>query len=373
MNNIINFSEQKVKSKDLKTVVKSIKSGWLTHGKYTELFENEFKKFTNAKYCVTVSSCTAGLHLSCLVANLKKGDEVLVPAMTHTATSHAVEYVGAKPRFVDIEMFNGTVSIESLKKNITKKTKALIIVHMSGYPCKMKEISEICKKNKIKLIEDCAHSIGTKYNSRHVGLFGMTGCFSFYPTKQITTGEGGMVITNDKAVYKKIKMLKAFGIDKDINNRKKPGHYDVKLLGLNYRMTDFQAALGYKQIISYKKNLRRRHQIAKKYIQNFSKSKLIKYMPYSSNSSYFIFQIFCKNRDLLLKHLKNKNIGVSVHYTKPVPEMTYYKKKYNLNSSNYLNANIYSSKNISLPVYPSLKDLEIKYICKVLNKFNYAK
>ena len=114
----------------------------------------------------------------------KKGDEVLVPAMTHTATSHAVEYVGATPKFVDIEMFNGTISIESLKKNITKKTKAIIIVHMSGYPCKMKEILQICKKNKIKLIEDCAHAVGTKYNSRHAGLFGMTGCFSFYPTKQ---------------------------------------------------------------------------------------------------------------------------------------------------------------------------------------------
>ena len=219
MKNAIKFSEQKIKKNDLKTVIKSIKSGWLTHGKYTELFENEFKKFTKAKYCITVSSCTAGLHLSCIVANLKKGDEVLVPAMTHTATSHAVEYVGATPKFVDIEMFNGTISIESLKKNITKKTKALIIVHMSGYPCKMKEILKICKKYKIKLIEDCAHALGTKYNSHHAGLFGMTGCFSFYPTKQITTGEGGMVITNDKAVYNKIKMLKAFGIDKDINNR----------------------------------------------------------------------------------------------------------------------------------------------------------
>ena len=366
MKNAIKFSEQKIEKNDIKTVVKSIKSGWLTHGKYTELFENEFKKFTNAKYCITVSSCTAALHLSCLVANLKKGDEVLVPAMTHTATSHAVEYVGATPKFVDIEMFNGTISIESLKKNITKKTKALIIVHMSGYPCKMREILKICKKYKIKLIEDCAHAVGTKYNSRHAGLFGMTGCFSFYPTKQITTGEGGMVITNDKTVYKKIKMLKAFGIDKDINNRTKPGHYDVKLLGLNYRMTDFQSAMGHAQISRYKKNLIKRKLNAKIYYKFLSKIKNIKFAEYSNDCSYFIFQIFTKKRDKLIKALKNNGVGFSIHYAKSLPLMTYYKKKYNYSAANFKNSIVYSKENISLPVYPGLKHSQISRICKIL-------
>ena len=366
MKNAIKFSEQKIKKNDLKTVIKSIKSGWLTHGKYTELFENEFKKFTKAKYCITVSSCTAGLHLSCIVANLKKGDEVLVPAMTHTATSHAVEYVGATPKFVDIEMFNGTISIESLKKNITKKTKALIIVHMSGYPCKMKEILKICNKYKIKLIEDCAHALGTKYNSHHAGLFGMTGCFSFYPTKQITTGEGGMVITNDKAVYNKIKMLKAFGIDKDINNRTKPGHYDVKLLGLNYRMTDFQSVMGYTQILRYKKNLIKRKLNAKIYYKFLSKIKNIKFAEYSDDCSYFIFQIFKKKRDKLINVLKNNGVGFSIHYAKSLPLMTYYKKKYNYSVTNFKNALSYSKENISLPVYPGLKRFQISRICKIL-------
>ena len=178
-----------------------------------------------------------------------------------------------------------------------------------------------------------------------------------------------MIITNSKKFYNKVKILKAFGIDKDIRDRKKQGDYDVKLLGLNYRMTDFQAALGYKQIINYKQNLRRRHLIAKKYIENFSKSKLINYMPYSSNSSYFVFQIFCKKRDLLLNYLKRKNIGVSVHYTRPVPEMTYYKKKYDLKRENYKNSFIYGKTNISLPIYPKLRNSEIDFISETIIKF----
>jgi len=365
----IKFSIPNISSQDVKIVGKILKSGWLTHGKYTDLFEMKIKDFTKSKYALAVSSCTAGLHLSCLASNFKKGDEVIVPAQTHTATAHAVEYTGAKAIFSDVDFPSGNMTLELLKKKLTKKTKGVIIVHMAGYPCEIKKISSFCKKKKIILIEDCAHALGTYKNRIHAGNFGVSGNFSFYPTKQITTGEGGMIITNSKKFYNKVRILKAFGIDKDIKDRKKQGDYDVKLLGLNYRMTDFQAALGYKQIISYRQNLRRRHQIAKKYIQNFSKSKLIKYMPYSLNSSYFIFQIFCKNRDLLLKHLKNKNIGVSVHYTKPVPEMTYYKKKYNLKKKNYKNSYIYGKTNISLPIYPKLKNFEIDLISKTIIKF----
>ena len=233
----------------------------------------------------------------------------------------------------------------------------------------MKKISLFCKKNKITLIEDCAHALGTFESKKHVGNFGISGNFSFYPTKQITTGEGGVIITNSKEFYKKIKTLKAFGIDKDINNRKKQGDYDVKFLGLNYRMTDFQAALGWSQAKSYKENLKRRKEIAKRYIKKFSNIENIKFMPFSSSSSYFVFQIFYKDRDLLLKHLKEKKIGVSVHYTNPLPKMTYYKNKYKLKIDDYPNADKYGKTNISLPVYPKLKDSEINTICKTIINF----
>ncbi len=364
----IKFSKTNISQEDINLVGKIIKSGWLTHGKFTKKFEDEFKKFTNSKYALSVSSCTAGLHISCLASGFKKGDEVIVPAQTHTATAHAVEYTGAKAVFTDVNKITGNISLKDIKKNFTKKTKGVIIVHMAGYPCDISEILKFCKKKKLVLLEDCAHAVGTKYKNKHVGNFGLTGSFSFYPTKQITTGEGGMVITNDKKTFGRIKKLKAFGIDKDIKDRKKQGDYDVKLLGYNYRMTDFQAALGINQILNYKKNLSMRHKLVKRYILNLSKIKKIECMPYSRDCSYFIFQIFCKNRDKILKKLKNLNIGVSVHYANALPRMTYYKNKYDLNYMKFKNAIKYGYENISLPVYPKLKISEVDKICKTITK-----
>ena len=364
----IKFSIPNISKKHISLVGKIIKSGWLTHGKYTALFEDEIKKFTKAKFAISVSSCTAGLHISCLAAGFKKGDEVIVPAQTHTATAHAVEYTGAKAIFADVEYPSGNINLDDIKKNVTKKTKGVILVHMAGYPCEMDNIIKFCKKRKIIVLEDCAHALGTYFEGKHAGNFGISGSFSFYPTKQITTGEGGIVITNNEKFFKKIKRLKAFGIDKEIKDRKKQGDYDVKSLGFNYRMTDFQAALGYCQITNYLENLKSRHLIAKRYIKNFSKTNKITYMPYSNDSSFFVFQIFCKNRDKILKKLKKNKIGVSVHYTNPLPKMSYYKNKYRLKIKNFKNSLKYGNLNISLPVYPKLKKIEVDKICKEIIK-----
>lgn len=366
---MIKFSKNNIISSDLSVVNKILKSGWLTHGKYTNLFENELVKFTGAKYSITLSSCTAALHLSCLAAGFKEGDEIIVPAQTHTATAHAVEYTGAKVVFSDIETLSGNISYDKFIKKVTNKTKGLIVVHMAGYPCDLEKILNFCKRKKIKLIEDCAHALGSKIKNKHVGNFGISGCFSFYPTKQITTGEGGALVTNSKKIYEKIKILKAFGIDKDITQRKKPGEYDVKLLGLNYRMTDFQAALGYFQLKRYSSNLIRRHEIAKRYVYNLRKNKEIKLMPYSKDCSFFIFQIFTKKRDKLIELLKKKKIQFSIHYANALNEMSYYKKKYKLKNKSFKNAVNYGLSSVSLPVYPKLKNEEIDYICKIINKF----
>ena len=366
---MIKFSKHNIISSDIGVVNKVIKSGWLTHGKYTSLFENELNKFTGAKYSITLSSCTAALHLSCLAAGFKKGDEVIVPAQTHTATAHAVEYTGAKAVLVDVETLTGNISYNNFVKKITKKTKGVIVVHMAGFPCEIKKILKFCNRKKIKVIEDCAHALGSKVNNKHVGNFGISGCFSFYPTKQITTGEGGALITNNKKIYKKIKMLKAFGIDKDINQRSKPGVYDVKELGFNFRMTDFQAALGYFQLKRYHINLKRRHEIAKRYIYKFDKNKNISHMPYSKNCSFFIFQIFTKKRDNLVAHLKEKKIQFSIHYANSLNRMTYYKKKYKLNDKLFTNAVKYGLTSISLPNYPKLKNTDVDYICKIIERF----
>ncbi len=362
----IKFSKSNIEEHHITKVNNILKSGWLTHGKYTKLFEDKFKNFTKSKYAITVSSCTAALHLSCIASGFKKGDEIIVPSQTHTATAHAVEFTGAKAIFADIDYYTGNISYKNILKKISKRTKGLIIVHMAGEPCDLHKIISLCKEKKIILLEDCAHSLGSYFDNKHLGNFGKTGSFSFYPTKQITTGEGGMIITNNLIFYKKIKLLKAFGIDKSIEDRKKPGDYNVRCLGYNYRMTDFQSALGYFQICNYKKNLKRRHEIANLYIKLLHENKNIYFLPYNKNSSYFVFQIFCTNRDKVLAILKKLNIGVSVHYLKPVTAMYYYKKKYNIKESEYKNSNKYSKRNISLPVYPKLTNLEIKKICKVL-------
>ena len=369
----IGFNKKIFNNKLLKNVEEVLRSGWLTHGKYTSLFEREFSKYINSKYAVTVSSCTAALHLSCLASGFTKGDEVIVPSMTHVATAHAVEYTGAKPIFVDINLYDGNINIGEIKKKINSKTKGIIVVHMAGLICDMKKIKKLLNDKNIKIIEDCAHSLGSRFENTSAGNFGISGCFSFYPTKQITTGEGGMLVTNNYNFYKKIKQLKAFGIDKDIDKRKKQGAYNVLSLGYNYRMTDFQAAMGYSQILNYKKNLVFRKKIADLYYKILSKNKKIKLPKFDEGSSYFIFQIFLnKNiRDKILNFFKNYKIGVSVHYAKPIPDMFYYKNKYKLNISNYKNSKIYADTNISLPISENISKEQVKYICnKLLEAIN---
>ncbi len=366
------FSKLDITDKELQRVSEVFSSGWLTHGPYTERFEKLFCDYTGAKYCTTVSNCTAGLHLSCLAAGFSDGDEVIVPAQTHTATSHAVELTGAKAVFVDVDYETANISISDINNKLSDKTKGIIPVHMAGVPCKMDEITDICDSNDLILIEDCAHALGTTYNSKHVGNFGISGNFSFYPTKQITTGEGGVVITNDKEVYEFVRTHKAFGIDTPPKMREKPGLYDVRTLGLNYRLTDFQAALGLGQLERYETNLNSRKENAKLYEDLLSKSEKLEFMNYDNDSSYFIFQILLKNSDLrdqLVFHLKEKSIGCSIHYATPVPLMTYYREKYGYGYGDFPMAEKYGKNVISLPVYSGLKSRNIEYVCETIIDF----
>ena len=368
---MIPFSNPDITERDIESVADVIRSGWLTHGYYSNLLEDLFCQYTGAKFATTVSNCTAGLHLSCLAAGFSKNDEVIVPAQTHVATAHAIEYTGAKPIFVDVNSVSGNLQIELIHSKISEKTKGIIPVHMAGYPCDMKGIKKICKDYNLTLIEDCAHSIGSIFNNTHVGNFGKAGCFSFYPTKQITTGEGGVVVSNDKKFIKKVQTLKAFGIDTPPKLRKKPGLYDVKDLGYNYRMTDFQAALGVGQIKRYHQNLKKRKRNAKIYSSILDKNQNILFPKFINDCSYFLFQILVSenvDRDLVMLELIKKKIGVSIHYATPVPYMTYYKQKYGFRKNQYRNAEYFGMKNISLPVHSNLKQSDIEYVCFNLQK-----
>jgi perosamine synthetase len=367
----IPFSKANILDSDLNKVKKAILSGWLTHGPNNKKFEDIFKKFTRTKFSTTVSNCTAGLHLACLALGLKKGDEVIVPAMTHTATAHAVEFTGAKVIFADVDRLNGNILVSEIKKKYTKKTRCVIVVHMAGYPCDMMEIQKFCNKKGVKIIEDCAHALGSSYRNMHVGNFGICGVFSFYPTKQITSGEGGMVISNNNNFIKKIKSLKAFGINTPPQLRKKQGLYDVECLGYNYRMTEFQAALAIGQLQRYKLNLRIRQKNALLYIKEFKKIFKVRYQTFNKSNSYFIFQLFFISkyiRDKILLKFKKKNIGASIHYATPVPFLKYYKRKYRISNKLFPNSRDYSDKVISLPVHPYLTKKMIKLISLEIKK-----
>jgi len=367
----IPFSSPDIQDSDIDAVKKVIRSGWLAHGEYSKMLEDLFCQYTGSKFATTVSNCTAGLHLSCLVANFGSGDEVIVPALTHTATAHAVEFTGARAVFADVDPISGNILPQEIKDKINVNTKGVIPVHMAGYPCNMEEIITLCNDENLILIEDCAHAIGSMFNGYHAGNFGITGCFSFYPTKQITTGEGGIVISNDEQVIEKLNRLKAFGINTPPELRTKPGVYDVQDLGYNYRMTDFQAALGVGQMERYEKNVIRRRMNADLYCNLLKNEEKIVFTQYDDDCSYFLFQIILDklvDRDKTLLSLKENGIGVSIHYATPVPLMSYYKNKYGYKTEEFPNAVNFANQSISLPVHSKLENTHVQFVCEELIK-----
>jgi dTDP-4-amino-4,6-dideoxygalactose transaminase len=242
------FGNPWITNEEISAVNKVLKSKILVHGQHTINFEKKFKQFTKAKYAVAVSSCTAGMHLFYYSVGIGRGDEVIVPAQTHLATAHAVELTGAKAVFVDSSFDTGNIDIEKIESKITKKTKAICVVHYLGLPVDIKKIKYLAKKHNLYIVEDCALALGAKYYNKHVGTVGDVGVFSFYPVKHITTAEGGMVILNNKKLATKIKLLRAFGVNKNFNQRKLPGIYDCEYLGFNYRMSEINAAIGIEQL-----------------------------------------------------------------------------------------------------------------------------
>ena len=363
------FSGPDITEEDIESVTNVIRGGWLTHGPHTQAFEKRFCDFTGAPLATTVSSCTSGLHLSCLALGLGPGDEVIVPAQTHVATAHSVEYTGAKAVFADVDPISGNICHEDLVEKLSDSTKAIIPVHMAGVSCDMRKLTSTCVDHGLALIEDCAHSLGTMFDDTHVGNFGIAGCFSFYPTKQITTGEGGMVISRSEKFISQIKKLKAFGIDTDPNKRTIPGIYDVNMLGYNYRMTDFQAILGERQLSRYAENLRRRKSNAKEYVNRLSRIAGVRFLDYEEGGSYFLFQIILDDRydrNNVVKKLKDNGIGVSIHYATPVPLMSYYRVRYGYSEKEYPGAVQYGKQSLSLPVHSKLLETDIEHVCNTL-------
>lgn len=381
----IPFGKPTINKKEISLVNKVLKSGIYVHGSKSSDFEKKFLKFTRAKFAITVSSCTAGMHLIYFSLGVGKGDEVILPAQTHTATAHAIELTGAKPVFVDCDKKNGNINTQEILKKINRKTKVICVVHYLGIPVNINPIKKIAKRKKIFILEDCALSLGAKFNNTHTGLLGDAGVFSFYPVKHMTTAEGGMVITNNKSLSEKIKLKKAFGINKSFNERKVSGMYDAIELGFNYRMSEIHAAIGLEQLKKLPKFLsvrKKNFKYLKKKLEKYSNIRILDNTEKGFENSYYCLNIVLlnklrKKRLDIINYLKSKKIGTSIYYPQPVPRMTYYKKKYGFNPKNFINASEISDFSISIPVGPHINKKNLIYIKnnleKIINKFNEGK
>jgi dTDP-4-amino-4,6-dideoxygalactose transaminase len=368
------YFEPWITNNDKKMIMNTLNQRWLTNGPVLKKFEKKFSKIIDAKYSIGVSSATHGLHLCLKSIGISKGDEVIVPTMTFAATADAVTYCGAKPILVDVNKNNFNISPEQIKKKINKKTKAIIPVHYGGQACNMDEILKISKKFKLKIIEDCAHALGSKYEQMKCGNIGDMGCFSFYPTKIITTGEGGMITTKNKKLFEKINLLRSHGMNQLPPEREKKikWKYDIIELGYNYRLDEMRSALGYSQIQRVKKINQLRIKIANKYDKELQKIKGIIIPKRESNRNH-IFHLytikinsdFPLSRDELFIKLYNSGIGTSVQYL-PLHLMSYNKNKFK--KSEFPNANEIKDQILSLPIFPSMNQKQIDYVTSIIKK-----
>jgi len=352
-----------ISKNEIKNVNACLKSSWISSkGIYIKKFEKKFSNFTKIKYSISVSNGTCAIHLALVALGVKKNDEVIVPSFTYVATVNPILYTGAKPIFADSNIKNFQLSLSEIKKKITKNTKAIICPHLYGNMTDMQELYKITKEKKIFLIEDCAEAIGSYYKNKHAGNFGDIATFSFYGNKTISTGEGGMVCTNNKNLARMIYKLKTQGLASE----KKPYYHDI--VGFNYRMTNICAAIGYSQMLSINKILRRKKKIFEKYESGFKNNKNILILKNSKyvKSSYWLVVILIKKkikREKLVNFLNKNNIDTRPTFFQ-VHKMPMYSKKLKLINGENLSAN-----GICLPSFPQLKNTEIKYIIDKINYF----
>lgn len=345
----------------------------LTHGPQAKAFEREFEAFMGpGANAVTMSSGMAALHLAYWQLGIGAGDEVIVTAQTHVATAHAVEAVGAKTVFIDCGP-DGNINPALIEGAITPRTKAIGLVHFLGMPCDMTAVMAIAERHHLKVIEDCALAIGTRVSGRHVGLFGDAAIFSFYPVKHITTGDGGMFVSKDKAFADAVAKARAFGVDRSFTERAVPGMYDVPTLGLNYRLSDINSAIGRKQLERIGIILERRAANFAALKQQLAAVPGLTVLDTDGRNgavnSHYCLSIVLEGalagrRDAIVKGLNEAGVGTSVYYPHPVPRLRYYQGKYGYDAAQFPQAARISDQSIALPVGPHLEKADMTYIAE---------
>ncbi|OGV68948.1 MAG: aminotransferase [Lentisphaerae bacterium RIFOXYA12_FULL_48_11] len=391
----IPFSKVDCSGNELKYIKEVLESGWLTTAGKCAEFERQFGRKVGGKYACAVNSATAALHLACEAVGIGPGDKVFVPAMTFTASAEVIRYMGADPIFLDIEYGTCLITPAILDAAVKRYpgAKALMLVHFGGQAAEMGErraevrgrasdidgILDICRKHGLKLIEDAAHAFPTRYHGRMIGSFGDATCFSFYANKTITTGEGGMLVTDNEDIYKRAKVMRLHGIDRDIwdrfTARKASWEYDVVAPGFKYNLPDVAAAIGLAQLERADEFHRARQKCAEFYYENLSDIGCLD-MPVCHGAwedhAWYLFSIVLNEkspitRNRFIELLNEAGIGTSVHY-KPLYHMSYYRDRYKLRAEDYPNAERHWRGVVSLPLYPGLKAEELAYICETIRR-----
>lgn len=363
----IPYSRQWIDKNDIKEVVKVLKSDWITQGPKVEEFEKAIAKVCGAKYGVAFSSGTSALYCAYRAAGIKQGDEVITTPLTFVATSNAIALLDAKPIFVDVEANSLNINPDLIEKKITRRAKAIAPVDFTGLPCDYDKILNIAKKHKLLVVEDACHALGAEYKGRKIGSFADMAVVTFHPVKHITTGEGGVAVTNAKNFYEKLKILRNHGIEK--NTKKGKWYYQVNEPSLNFRITDIQCALGISQLKRLDSFLRRRKEIAAKYRNAFKCVEEIILPPEKEYAKYarYIYPIRVAkgNRKKVFESLQKQGIGCQVHYM-PLHLHPFYQKKFGYKKGDFPVSEEYYEQAISIPLFPKMTDGDVKKVIKAI-------
>jgi dTDP-4-amino-4,6-dideoxygalactose transaminase len=367
---------------ELERVASVLESGWLTTGKVTAEFENKFARFCSVSHALATNSCTAALHLALEALGIGPGDKVIVPTLTFTASAEVIRYLGADPVFVDVDAETCLITADSIRTQVAihDSIKACVVVHFAGQSVEMtgeNGVWETCQKLGIRLVQDAAHAFPSRDQYGPIGSIGDVTCFSFYANKTITTGEGGMLITNDDDIAHRVKVMRLHGIDRDIWNRftsdKPSWEYDVVAPGYKYNMPDINAAIGVVQLDKAESMRKLRQEIAEKYLDSFSEQdcyRVIRSRVKLDEHAWHIFPIILQgnlagSRDRVISMLGEKGIGTSIHY-KPLHRMSYYRERYSLDAGAFPNSESYWQNCISLPIFPGMTSEQTEYVVQSL-------
>jgi len=374
------FHRASIDEAEIQAVVDVLKSGWLTSGPRVKEFEAAFADYTGAAHVLAVNSCTSALHLALAVAGVGEGDEVIIPTMTFAATGETVFYQKARPVLVDSTANSFHADIREIERAITPRTRAIVPMHYAGYPCDMDPVLQLAERHGLQVIEDAAHAFPASYKGRMIGAVGHLTCFSFYATKTITTGEGGMITTANAEFADRLRILALHGISRDAWNRymaKGTWRYDILEVGYKYNLTDLQAALGLAQLTKAEELRARRAAIAAQYTEMLSSMEEFAPPPEPNDESHawhlYVIRVnpaaLTISRDQVIEELKARGIGTSVHFI-PLHLHSLYQKKLGYADGQFPNAERHFENAISLPLFPAMTDEDVARVMDAMREIS---